>query len=68
MRQLFLVFLVAAFFEEYFELEPPYSQLAPAILAVVVVNIIIVAYVIKAFREQAKEKPQETDEQHKKHE
>ena len=54
--------------EDYFQLEPPYSQLAPVILAVFVVNLIIIAYVIKAFREEAKERPQETMEERKKKE
>ena len=54
--------------EDYFQLQPPYSQLAPIILAVVVVNIIIVAYVVKAFKEEAKERPKTTMEERKKKE
>ena len=57
---LMVLFLSRSFLEEYFQLEPPYSQLAPAILAVIMVNIIIVAYIIKAFRENAKEAPVDT--------
>ncbi len=41
--------------ETHFDLEPPYTQLAPAIISVIVVNIVIVAYVVKAYREDAKE-------------
>ncbi len=41
--------------EEHFDIEPPYAQLAPAIIAVVIANIVIMAYVIKAYREDAKE-------------
>ena len=54
---LLVLFLSPQFLTEYFQLESPYSQLVPAILAVVAVNIIIVAYVMKAFRENAKEAP-----------
>ena len=36
--------------EDSFEFVPPTSVLAPAIMAVAAVNVIIVAYVIKAFR------------------
>jgi hypothetical protein len=55
-------------FEEHFELASPYSQLAPAIVAIIVVNVIIITYVIKAFREEAKERPLHTQsiEQRKK--
>ena len=56
---LLVLFLSPQFLTEYFQLEPPYTQLVPAILAVVAVNIIIVAYVMKAFRENAKEAPVE---------
>ena len=34
--------------EDYSLVEPPYSQLAPVILHVLVVNVIIVTYVVKA--------------------
>ena len=56
--------------EDYFSVEPPYSQLAPVIFAVLAVNVIIVAYVVKAFREEARERPQqpETMEERKKKE
>ena len=57
---LLVLFLSPQFLTEYFQLEPPYTQLVPAILAVVAVNMIIVAYVMKAFRENAKEAPVET--------
>ena len=46
--------------EEHFLIDPPYSQVAPIILAVVAVNIIIVAYVVKAFKEEAKERARES--------
>ena len=36
--------------EDSFDFVPPTSVLAPAILAVGAVNVVIVAYVIKAFR------------------
>ena len=39
---------------EDFEFEPPVSTIAPAILAIVTVNIVIVLYVIKAFKEESK--------------
>ena len=57
---LMVLFLSPKFFDEYFPLEPPYSQLVPAVLAIITVNIIIVAYVMKAFRENTKEKPADT--------
>jgi len=41
--------------ESHFNLTAPYSHLAPVILAVIVVNVIIVAYVFKAFQEDSKE-------------
>lgn len=50
-------FFSRSYFQDTLGLEPPYSELAPAISAIFVVNIIIIAYVIKAFREHAKEKP-----------
>ena len=57
---LMVLFFSRNFLEQYFQLEPPYSQLAPAILAVIMVNVIIIAYIIKAFRENAKEAPVDT--------
>ena len=57
---LMVLFFSRNFLDDYFQLEPPYSQLAPAILAIITVNIIIVAYIIKAFRENAKETPVDT--------
>ena len=36
--------------EDSFDFAPPTSVLAPAIMAVAAVNVIIVAYVVKAFR------------------
>ena len=42
-------------FEYHWELSPTYKQFAPAIIAVVVTNLVIISYVIKAFREEAKE-------------
>ena len=38
------------------EYEAPVSTIGPAILAIVTVNIVIVLYVIKAFREENKAK------------
>jgi len=46
--------------EEHFIVDPPYSQVVPIILSVVVVNIIIVAYVVKAFKEEAMERSRES--------
>ena len=40
-------------FEDY-QFETPVTTIAPAILAIVTVNIVIVLYVIKAFREESK--------------
>ena len=37
---------------EDYEYEPPMSTIAPAILAIVTVNIVIILYVIKAFKEE----------------
>ena len=37
---------------EDFQYEPPVSTIAPAILAIVTVNIVIILYVIKAFKEE----------------
>ena len=36
--------------EDSFDFVPPTSVLAPAIMAVAAVNVVIVAYVVKAFR------------------
>ena len=41
---------------EDYQFEPPVSTIAPAILAIITVNIVIVLYVIKAFREENKAK------------
>ena len=38
--------------EDSFDFSPPTSVLAPAIMAIATVNIVIVAYVVKAFREE----------------
>ena len=43
------------FFENYWSLSPSYQKFAPAIISVLVVNAIIICYVIKAFKEEAKE-------------
>ena len=51
---------IAAYFgakqilEDQFELDAPYPQLGAAIVAVLVVNLIILAYIIKAFKEESK--------------
>ena len=53
---------IAAFFvskqllEEHYQLEPPYNQLAPAIFSIVLVNVIIMLYVCRAFRIDRKER------------
>lgn len=47
--------------ETQFNVTAPYSHLAPVILAVIVVNIIIIAYVFKAFREDSKEHSHEAE-------
>ena len=39
---------------ESYDYRAPVSTIAPAILAIVTVNLVIVAYVIKAFREENK--------------
>jgi len=51
---------------EDWEYEPPVSTIAPAILAIFTVNIVIVLYVIKAFREENKAKKIEDEQQKKK--
>ena len=43
------------FLENYWSLSPSYQKFAPAIISVLVVNAIIICYVIKAFKEEAKE-------------
>ena len=48
-------FLSKQWLEENYVLERPYNLLAPAILSIVLVNIIIVLYVCKAYRIDAKE-------------
>ena len=45
-------------FEDH-DFEPPVSTIAPAILAIVTVNIVIVLYVIKAFKEESRANQQE---------
>ena len=54
---LMFILPLLVFFGSQQLLQPPYSHVAPIILAVVVVNIIIAAYVVKAFKEEAKERP-----------
>merc|ERR1719305_1703335 len=49
---LFVYFAAKQVMEDSFDFVPPTSVLAPAILAVGAVNVVIVAYVIKAFREE----------------
>ncbi len=41
--------------QEYFEVESPWNNLGPAIIAIFSVNIIIILYVMRAFRESRKE-------------
>ena len=48
-------FVSKLYLEEEFGLEPPWSLLFPALVAVASVNVVIVAYVLKAFREEARE-------------
>ena len=38
--------------EDSYDFVPPTSVLGPAILAVATVNVVIVAYVVRAFREE----------------
>ena len=45
--------------EDQFDLEAPYPQLGAAIVAVLVVNLIILAYIIKAFKEETKKSVKE---------
>ena len=42
--------------EDNYDLEPPWNLLWPAILSIVSVNLIIVAYIIKGFQEVKKER------------
>ena len=50
---------------EDYEYEPPTSTIAPAILAIVTVNIVIILYVVKAFREENKAKQGAGDKKEK---
>jgi hypothetical protein len=59
---IFVYFGAKQVLEDSFDFVPPNSVLAPAILAIASVNVVIVAYVIKAFRE---EKIQEKNEKEK---
>ena len=47
------------------EFEPPVSTIAPAILAIITVNIVIILYVVKAFREENKAKQGAGDKKEK---
>ena len=49
------------FFENYWDLSPTYQKFAPAIISVLIVNVIIICYVIKAFKEEAKENKAKSD-------
>ena len=44
------------YLDEHYSLEPPYNQLVPAVLAIILVNFIIMLYVCKAFRIDARER------------
>merc|ERR550525_2115722 len=58
---LFVYFAAKQVMEDSFDFVPPTSVLAPAILAVGAVNLVIVAYVIKAFREENVKEKNKTD-------
>jgi len=58
---LFVYFAAKQVMEDSFDFVPPTSVLAPAIMAVAAVNVIIVAYVIKAFREENVKEKNKTD-------
>ena len=49
---IFVYFGAKQVLEDSFDFTPPTSVLAPAIMAIATVNIVIVAYVVKAFREE----------------
>ena len=49
-----VVFFLSKDVLENYDYKAPVSTIAPAILAIATVNIVIVAYVIKAFREENK--------------
>ena len=49
-------FLSKQYLEDNYHLEAPYNQLAPAIISIFLVNVIIMAYVWRAFRVEAQEK------------
>ena len=46
---------------DHFQLEPPLHHLGGAVAAVLVVNLIILAYIIKAFKEENKTVPKKDD-------
>jgi len=50
---LFVYFGAKQVMEDSFDFEPPMSTLAPAIMAIGAVNLVIVAYVVKAFKEES---------------
>jgi len=58
---LFVYFAAKQVMEDSFDFVPPTSVLAPAIMAVAAVNVVIVAYVIKAFREENVKEKNKTD-------
>jgi len=58
---LFVYFAAKQVMEDSFDFVPPTSVLAPAIMAVAAVNIIIVAYVVKAFREEQLQEKNKTE-------
>jgi len=54
-------FIVKQILLDHFQLEPPLHQLGGAVAAVLVVNLIILAYIIKAFKEEKKTVPKKDD-------
>ena len=52
--------------EEYPDLGQPWTMLWPALCSIMAVNLIIVLYVIKAFKEDRKEQARPGEEQRKK--
>lgn len=49
-------FVSKEYLDENYDLEPPYNQLVPAVLAIILVNFIIMLYVCKALRIDARER------------
>ena len=50
-----MFFVLKWYLEEHFDLGSPYTLLVPALVSIALVNIIIMLYVCKAFKEDKKE-------------